>query len=59
MITFAVAKPTTNQKSTVFALVLMKNWTYFGFSPTIVVDRNSKCYSVFTKTAKCLALIFM
>ena len=62
MTTFAVAKPTTNKKSTLLALVLIKekeNWVHFGFSPTIIVDKNSKFYSIFTKTAKCLVLIFM
>ena len=42
MSTFAIAEDTAEQNSTVFAGALMRIWLRFGFSHTIVVDKDSK-----------------
>jgi hypothetical protein len=48
---FAVFKATTEQNSKVFAVVLMKIWLRFGFSHTIVVNKDSKLLEEFVATA--------
>ena len=56
MTTFAIAEPTHEQNAEAFALAIMNIWTCFGFSHTIVVDKDSKFRSVFEETAKLLGV---
>ena len=54
MTSFSVSEPTPEQNATVFAGALMKIFLRFGFSHTIVVDKDSKFRGVFADTAKLL-----
>ena len=56
MTSFAVAEDTAEQNSSVFAAALMRIWLRFGFSHTIVVDKDSKFLGVFAQTAALLKI---
>ena len=56
MTSFAIAEDTVEQNSTVFASALMRIWLRFGFSHTIVVDKDSKFLGGFQKTAALLMI---
>ena len=56
MTTFLVADPTSDQNSKVFASAIMKIWMRFSFSHTIVVVKDSKFCSVFSKTSESLGI---
>jgi len=56
MTAFAVCEDTAEAKSTAFAQALMKIWMRFGFSHTIVVDKDSKFLSVFSARAALLKI---
>ena len=49
MTSFAIAEDTAEQSSTVFAAAFMRIWLRFGFSHTIVVEKDSKFLGEFTK----------
>ena len=56
MTSFAICEATPEQNSKVFAAALMKIWLRFGFSHTIVVDKDRKFLGVFSKTAALLKI---
>ena len=56
MTSFAIAEDTAEQNSTVFASALMRIWLRFGFSHTIVVDKDSKFLGEFQKMAALLMI---
>ena len=56
MTSFAICEDTPEQNSKVFAGALMKIWLRFGFSHTIVVDKDSKFLGEFAKTAALLKI---
>jgi hypothetical protein len=56
MTSFGICEATAEQNSTVFAAALMKIWLRFGFSHTIVVDKDSKFLGEFVKTAALLKI---
>ena len=56
MTAFAIAEDTAEQNSKAFASALMKIWLRFGFSHTIVVDKDSKFLGVFVQTAALLKI---
>ena len=56
MMSFAIAEDTAEQNSTAFAASLMRIWLRFGFSHTIVVDKDSKFLGEFVKTAALLCI---
>ena len=56
MATSAISEPTVEQNAKSFASAIMKIWTCFSFSHTIVVDKDSKFRSVFEETAKLLGI---
>ena len=56
MTSFAICEDTPEQNSKVFAGALMKIWLRFGFSHTIVVDKDSKFLGDFAKTAALLKI---
>ena len=56
MTSFAVCEDTAEQNSTIFSAALMKIWLRFGFSHTIVVDKDSKFLGEFVKTAALLKI---
>jgi len=54
MTAFGICEPVAEQNVPTFASALMKIWLRFGFSHTIVVDKDSKFCGVFAKTVKLL-----
>ena len=46
MTSFAICEPTAEQNTASFAAALMKIWLRFGFSSTIVVDKDSKFWAL-------------
>ena len=56
MTSFASCEDTPEQNLRVFAAALMKVWLRFGFSHTIVVDKDSKFKGEFAKTATLLRI---
>ena len=54
MTSFSVMEPTSKQNASTFAAALMKIWLRFGFSHTIVVDKDSKFRATFAETAALL-----
>ena len=54
MTSFGICEPTAEQNSSAFTSALMKIWLSFGFSHTIVVDKDSKFLGVFSQTAALL-----
>ena len=54
MTSFDICEAIAKQSLTIFAAALMKIWLRFGFSHTIVVDKDSKFLGEFVKTAKLL-----
>ena len=56
MTSFAICEDTPKQNSTVFATALMKIWLLFGFSHTIVVDKDSKFLGESKNTAALLKI---
>ena len=56
MTSFGVCKATAEQSLTVFSAALMKIWLRFGFSHTIVVDKDSKFLREFVKTSALLKI---
>jgi hypothetical protein len=56
MTSFAICEATVEQNSKVFAAALMKIWLRFGFSHTIVVDKDSKFLGKFAATAALLRI---
>ena len=54
MTAFAVSEPVPEQNARSFAGAIMKIWLRFGFSHTLVVDKDSKFRGVFAETAKLL-----
>jgi len=56
MTAFAICEPTPTQNAATFAAALMRIWLRFGFSHTIVVDKDSKFLGVFAETARLLKI---
>ena len=56
MTTFAVCEPTPEQNAATFAVALMRIWLHFGFSHTIVVDKDRKFLGTFADTARLLGI---
>lgn len=56
MTSIAIAEDTAEPNSHAFASALMKIWLRFGFSHTIVVDKDSKFLSVFAQTTALLKI---
>ena len=56
MTTFAISEPTVKQNAKSFASAIMKILTLFGFSHTIVADKDSKFQGVFKETAELLGI---
>ena len=54
MTSFAVCEDTAEANSTTFAAAIMKIWLRFGFSHTLVVDKDSKFRGTFEATAALL-----
>ena len=54
MTTFSICEPTAEQNAKTFASTMMKIWLRFGFSHTIVVDKDSKFRGTFADTAELL-----
>ena len=50
MTSFGICKPTAEKNASAFASELMNIWLRFGFSHTIMVDKDSKFISVFAQT---------
>ena len=50
MTSLGICEPTAEKNASTFASVLMKIWLQFGFSHTIVVDKDSKFIGVFSQT---------
>ena len=53
---FSVCEDTPKQSAESFAAALMKIWLRFGFSHTIVVDKDSKFRATFEQTAALLKI---
>ena len=56
MTTFAVMEPTAKANSTMFASSIMKIMMRFGLCHTIVLDKDSKFFSVFRQTVDLLKI---
>ena len=56
MTTFAISESTAEANAKVYAEALMKIQLRFGFSHTIVVDKDSKFRGVFAETAELLGI---
>ena len=56
MTSFGICEATAEQSAASFAAALMKIWLRFGFSHTIVVDKDSKFLGVFAQTAALLKI---
>ena len=51
---FGICEPTSEQNTYEFASALMKIWLCFGFSHTIVVEKDIKFVGVFSQTSALL-----
>jgi hypothetical protein len=56
MTAFSICEPTPEQNAATFAAALMRIWLRFGFSHTLVVDKDSKFLGVFAETARLLSI---
>ena len=54
MTSFGIYEPTYEQNESAFDSALMNIWLRFGFSHTIMVDKDSKFLVVFSQTAALL-----
>ena len=56
MTSFAVCEATPEQNAPTFAVALMRIWLRFGFSHTIVLDKDSTFLGTFLDTARLLRI---
>ena len=56
MTAFAVCEPTRDANAKEFASAMMKIWLRFGFSHTLVVDKDSKFRGTFADAAELLCV---
>ena len=56
MTSFAICELTAEPNAAAFVSALMKIWLRFGFSHTLVVDKDSKFLGVFSQTAALLKI---